>query len=178
MASGSSIIQSLSPEVIQRVTAFLTVWWTPVLIFAYLIGLILFVTGLITLAKGEKIGAGVVTVFIAGLLLGLPGFLNLMSSSVFATSAPDGLRYVASSTIENAGLITLCVRGAQLFGLLVLVRSLLYFKDYAHEQQSQLLYQGFSFFFASLFCINIVTVLDYFGDWIGGDVKYIVDLLL
>jgi hypothetical protein len=173
-----SSASALTPEIIQHATTFLTVWWTPTMILAYLIGLVLFGSGLVKLAKGEKLGAGITTVVIAAIMLGLPGFLNLMSGSFFAVAAPDGLHYVAPQGIKNAGLITLCIRGVQLMGLLALVRSLLFFKDYANEQQSQLLYQGCSFFFGSLACINIVQLLDYFGDWFGGDINFIVDMLI
>lgn len=170
-------IDRLSPEVIANLTKVISALWTPVMMITYFIGLLLFGFGLYALIKGERLGGGLATIILSAFLLAIPSIMNLVSYSVFAVSAPDALTYTASG-VENAGLITLGIRTVQLLGLIVLTRSILYFKDYANEQQSQLLYRGTAFFAGAIVCLNIVQVLNYFGSWIGGDINSLMKYIL
>jgi len=173
----TSVISQLSPEMMKNLVEICEVFWVPTLIVGYLIGVVLFGAGLFTIAHGEKKMAGVVALVIASFLLNLKGFMNMVSMSVFATEAPDSIHYTPPAG-NNALLVQLCITGVRLFGIIVLIRSLLYFKDYANQQEPQLLYRAFSFFFGSLLCINIVQFLSYLGSWIGGDITSIVEQLL
>ena len=169
-------MSTLSPEVMENISEFISVWWTPIIFMTFVIGIPIFYVGLVSLTKEGKRSFGIACLAISGFLFNINGFLNMMSFTFFNEAAPDGLYYISTST-EYSIVMTMTIRGIQLFGLIATVRSLFYLKDYANEQKSNLLYTGLGFFVGGITCTNIITFLKFVGNVAGGEVQYIIQLL-
>lgn len=166
----------LSAEVMVNIAEFIAVWWTPIILLAFVIGIPILYVGLSSMAKEGRKGFGLTCIAISGFLFNMTGFLNMMAISFFNERAPDGLRYISNSA-EYGVVLTMTIRGVQLFGLFATIRSLLFFKDYAKDQKSELLYTGFGFFLGGIACTNILSLLKFVANVAGGEVEYIINLL-
>jgi hypothetical protein len=172
MPSAKDIVAHADPEAVKNFTEFISAWWTPIFLFSYTAGIIFFGLGWYYINSDHKRSYGIVCVILSVFLSCLPTIINIFSKTLFNSMAPDKLSYYAPES-EYQIYITLAVRGVQLIGLLAVIRSIFFFKDHALEQKPQLLYNGLTYFLGGITCLNFVTVAQFLGKEIGGELEYI-----
>lgn len=176
--SSSSVLQSLDPEVVQNFIDSLPYVWNIVIISSYLAGFVCVGSGIYLWTKPQRRVGGMVMAVIGVLLLNIPTVLNMLSQTFLQVSAPTGLNYVSSTGGDDALIVTAIVNLTILVGLISFIRSLFYFKDWAMEDNPRQLYAGFTFFFGSIFCINIENLLLFVANVLGGEVETLIKSLI
>lgn len=185
----SAATATATSEVFERLGSHMSPWWETIIIFGYLLGFCLLVSGLVKAGSSGRQGgtsagikAGIYGLVSGTLLLNLIPFIGVLGTSILATDANttlSGLSYTpptSASNVVSSAYIRFAVYLIMIVGLIGVIKGISIFNS--SQEAGKPLGEAFTHVIGGTIAINIIEFAKIVGFTMGGAGQTFVQDLL